>query len=207
MKPTMWAGLGIVVVAAVFGVRPIGYQTMAAQGGGTAARPIPQFQVDPTWPKLPSKWVLGLVSNVAVDARDHIWILQRPNTAPKGMAAPPVLVFDQSGKQLDVWDDLIVPMSLCINADDEIWVCGSSPQHWKDEEKWLGSPPVDQLFMKFNTDGKLLQLFAPALWVTEKPGTGFKYHQISVDSKGNIYAGDLPGHRIQKFVPVKGERR
>src|SRR6187401_1539748 len=64
MKPTMWTGLGMVAfVAAVAGSWPIGGpQTLAAQGG-TAARPVPQFQVDPTWPKLPAKWVLGLVSN------------------------------------------------------------------------------------------------------------------------------------------------
>ena len=93
MKPTRWTGLGmmVVLVAVFVGWRSIGLvQTMAAQAGGSTARQTPQFQVDPAWPKLPGKWVLGLVSNVAVDAQDHIWVLQRPRTAPKETAAPPV---------------------------------------------------------------------------------------------------------------------
>ena len=38
----------------------------------------PSFQVDPFWPKLPKAWILGQVSGVAVDAQDHVWVLQRP---------------------------------------------------------------------------------------------------------------------------------
>src|SRR5215470_13103093 len=54
-------------------------------------RQIPKFEVDPTWPKVPSKWVLGLVSGVSVDSRDHIWVLHRPKTVlpdQKDKAAP-----------------------------------------------------------------------------------------------------------------------
>ena len=108
MKPTMWTGLGVLAfVAVVVGSRPIGLvQTMAAQAGGATARQMPQFQVDPAWPKLPSKWVLGLVSNVAVDAQDHVWVLQRPDTVKpeqKAMAAPPVLEFDAAGNFVQGW--------------------------------------------------------------------------------------------------------
>ena len=39
------------------------------------------FKVDPYWPKvLPNKWLLGQVAGVAVDRRDHIWIIQRPGS-------------------------------------------------------------------------------------------------------------------------------
>ena len=68
-----------------------------AQAGKTRAREVPVFQVDPSWPKIPDKWVLGEVSSVAVDARNNIWVLHRPRTvrpAQKSMAAPPVLVFN-----------------------------------------------------------------------------------------------------------------
>jgi streptogramin lyase len=133
--------------------------------------------------------------SICVDSKGKLYVADRNNVR--------VQVFDQSGKLLDVWNDLLVPMSLCVNKDDKIWAVGSSPQHWRAKEVWLGSPPYDQLFMKFNGDGKALQLWAVTRGVDgrELPGVGFKYHQMAVDSKGNLYAADLPGKRVQKFVP------
>src|SRR5688572_24207844 len=82
------------------------------------ARVVPQLLVDPFWPKpLPNDWILGQVSGVAVDARGHVWIVQRPRslterelgaqqTPPYSkccVAAPPVIVFDQSGNVVRAW--------------------------------------------------------------------------------------------------------
>src|SRR5467141_3615192 len=70
------------------------------------AREVPKFQVDPSWPKLPAKWVWGQVSSVSVDERDHAWILQRPSsvrTDQKERAAPPVLEFDADGSLVQGW--------------------------------------------------------------------------------------------------------
>ena len=42
---------------------------------------VPRFQVDSTWPKpLPNDWIMGQAAGVAVDAQDHIWVIQRPRT-------------------------------------------------------------------------------------------------------------------------------
>ena len=64
----------IVLLAAAFGV-------FAAQNSNNAR--VPTFQPDPSWPAIPNKWVFGEVSSVAVDSKDHIWILQRPATIPE----------------------------------------------------------------------------------------------------------------------------
>src|SRR5262245_61621494 len=46
---------------------------------GVDAKTVPQFQVDPFWPKpLPNNWLVGQVAGVHVDKRDHIWIIHRP---------------------------------------------------------------------------------------------------------------------------------
>jgi hypothetical protein len=85
-----------------------------------------------------------------------------------------------------------------MTGSDEIWVCGSSPMPWRFDAKYptapLGCPPKDQVFMKFNTDGKLLQL-----WTVPKAGDGKEQpgecnwlHCMALDSKGSIYAGDNP---------------
>ena len=42
---------------------------------------LPKFQVDASWPKtLPNNWIMGQAAGVAVDAHDHIWVIQRPRT-------------------------------------------------------------------------------------------------------------------------------
>jgi len=84
-----------------------GHVTAAsAQAPLKAPRMIPHFEVDPSWPKLPRKWVWGQVSSVSIDSQGHAWILQRPSTVrndQKGMAAPPVLEFDEAGNFIQGW--------------------------------------------------------------------------------------------------------
>src|ERR1700733_13781401 len=57
--------------------------------------------------------------------------------------------------------------------------------------------------MKFNTSGKLLQLWAVPKGEDgkERPGELNWVHGLALDSKGNIYAVDIMGQRAQKFVP------
>jgi len=74
----------------------------------------PAFQVDPLWPKMPPQWILGQVSGLDVDSRDHVWIIQRPWSlasdekatnpeAPCCTPAPPVMEFDAAGNYLQGW--------------------------------------------------------------------------------------------------------
>jgi hypothetical protein len=80
----------------------------------------PQFDYDPTWPKLPlpNEWILGEVGGVDVDAQGHVWVIQRPWTvfgrelgAVTGEAqccrpAPSVIEFDQEGNIVQAWPQL-----------------------------------------------------------------------------------------------------
>ena len=56
--------------------------------------------------------------------------------------------------------------------------------------------------MKFGTCGKLLQLWTVPKGTDgeEQPGELNWVHGIAVDSAGNIYATDIMGQRVQKFV-------
>ena len=83
-----------------------------APGGATApaepstALDAPTFQVDPAWPTIPNNWQFGQVASVAVDAEDHVWVLQRPRTLDpeeQQRAAPPVLEFDEAGNLVQAW--------------------------------------------------------------------------------------------------------
>ena len=81
-------------------------------------RAVPHFEVDPFWPQpLPNHWLLGRTIGVAVDARDHVYIVHRDTdnmfmsqelgldrgTAECCTAAPPILEFDQAGNLINAW--------------------------------------------------------------------------------------------------------
>lgn len=70
---------GGMLLGAVWTVREPLHARGSAQG-----EQMPIFVFDPTWPRMPrpNNWTLGNVSGVSVDARDHIWILQRPLQGP-----------------------------------------------------------------------------------------------------------------------------
>jgi DNA-binding beta-propeller fold protein YncE len=132
---------------------------------GSAQAPAPpRFQVDPSWPlEMPNLWVMGAVTGVFVDAKQHVWVThlpetlteeelyaeQRPPMATCCHAAPPVLEFDAQGKLVQGWgqgsmDDTSQwprePHGIFVDHNDFVWV-GSYNRH---------------RVMKFTRDGKWL---------------------------------------------------
>jgi hypothetical protein len=138
-----------------------GLQLVAAQG---APPRVPQLLVDPFWPKpLPNHWILGQVSGVHVDRRDHVWIVQRPDTLTDrevGAAqtppisrccvpAPPVIEFDQSGNVRRAWggpgSSYEWPASehgIFVDAEDHVWLGGNAAS--------------DHQVLKFTLDGRFV---------------------------------------------------
>jgi DNA-binding beta-propeller fold protein YncE len=113
----------------------------------SAQTTVPRFQVDPFWPKpLPNNWILGQVSGIATDRYDRIWVVHRPasltpreraaeQNPPEAkccVAAPPVLLFDQSGNLLRHWggrgQGYQWPESehgIFIDDNDFVWLAGN----------------------------------------------------------------------------------
>ncbi|MBM3875682.1 MAG: hypothetical protein FJ386_03060 [Verrucomicrobia bacterium] len=135
---------------------------------------------------------------IANDSKGRLYVADRNNVR--------VQVFDRFGKLTGSWRDVVVPWGFWVAPNDDIWVCGSTPSPWRVDPKYpaapLGCPPKDQVFMRFNTEGKLLQQWTIPKGEDdkEKPGELNWLHCIALDSKGNIYAGDIIGRRAQKFV-------
>src|SRR5216110_2168902 len=72
--------LSILLVLAVVWVGASALPVTARAQPSAAVR-APQFRVDPAWPKpLPNRWLMGQAAGVAVDAQDHVWVIQRPRT-------------------------------------------------------------------------------------------------------------------------------
>ena len=145
-----YALLSLVVIAAV-GHREL---TGVAQSPRPSAG-MPVFQVDPTWPKLPNNWVVGIVSSVTVDRRDHVWILHRPRSVSqelKSRAAPPVLEFDADGQFVNAWGGAgegyewpVNEHGITVDSKDIVWIGGSGI--------------TDDMLLKFTLQGKFLQQF------------------------------------------------
>ena len=131
---------------------------------------------------------------IVVDSQGRLYVADRNNAR--------IQVFDSTGKFLDEWRNLLVPWGFWISKDDEIWVCGSSPMPWREEDGVLGCPPKDQLFMRLDTSGRVRQIWTVPKGTDgeEKPGELNWVHGIALDSEGNIYATDIVGQRAQKFV-------
>src|SRR6266567_6562339 len=102
---------------------------------------VPQYRVDPFWPQpLPENWILAEVSGVAVDSRDHVWIVQRPKTLtekdgppPTSVCcapAPPVVEFDPAGKVVQAWG-------------------GSDGYQWPARERGISVDPSGNVWVTF----------------------------------------------------------
>ncbi|WP_246498821.1 beta-propeller fold lactonase family protein [Microvirga soli] len=126
MRQLFWSrrafvGVSFLAVMAALGTGQLLLQKAIAQG-----KEAPRFEVDPFWPKpMPNNWVLGQTIGVAVDSRDHIWIVHRgsdpaaldntelavPLTGNRAgqrvgeccNPSPPVMEFDQAGNLVNSW--------------------------------------------------------------------------------------------------------
>jgi hypothetical protein len=149
MKARTAAGIAVAVAAAV----TLEWSSSGATQSRTDTRAqVPTFKVDTAWPKVPKQWVLGLVSGVGVDSKDHIWVLHRPRTVnpeDKAKAAPPVLEFDVDGNFIQAWGGPgpgyewpETEHGIAFDSKDNAWIAGSGR--------------TDGQLLKFTRDGKLL---------------------------------------------------
>ena len=201
MRRVLLSIVGAVVVAAA-----------AAQ-----AADAPRYAVDATWPKrLPNNWIMGQVGGLAVDARDHVWVNQRPKsltsdekgatlTPPESKCcapAPPVMEFDPEGNLVQAWGGPgagyewpEVEHGIFVDTKGFVWVAGNGPK--------------DGMILKFTRDGKFVKqigsrgdfnsndvsrLGRPAdLWVEEADNEvyvadGYGNHRVIVfDSESGAY--------------------
>jgi DNA-binding beta-propeller fold protein YncE len=131
----------------------------------------PRFQVDPFWPKpLPTHTILGSVTGLAIDANDHVWVVNLANSfvtrtesgadqnPPIGECcypASPVLEFDATGKLVGHWggpgQGYTWPMAnhgIAIDDKGNVWIAGSGPR--------------DTQILQFTRDGKFIKSFGVA---------------------------------------------
>jgi DNA-binding beta-propeller fold protein YncE len=155
--------LGVGLMMAAVGV--IAVQVATAQSARVKDAPLiaPAFEVDTTWPPtLPNGWVMGVPSWVAVDRRDHVWVLHRPRTLPPAdlsKAAPPVLELDQQGTLVQAWggpsdryDWPDIEHGIFVDHRDHVWIGGINPIGGAP-----GSQRSDDMLLEFTRTGQLVR--------------------------------------------------
>jgi NHL repeat-containing protein len=161
------AGFAVALVIAVI--------PAIAVTAAVAASAVPTFEVDTHWPRLPlpNNWTLGELAGIAVDAKDHIWVLHRPRTlqlyeraaaekppiAECCVPAPPVIEFDASGRVLRAWggpghgyDWPAIEHGLTVDYRGNVWIGGNSGAGAKANDP----TPRDGMVLKFTPDGRML---------------------------------------------------
>jgi DNA-binding beta-propeller fold protein YncE len=133
---------------------------------GAQRSAAPSFQVDPFWPKMPPKWILGQVSGIAIDSRDHIWIVQRRwslNDDEKAgnpeaeccTPAPPVMEFDAAGNYVQGWGGEgpgyewpADEHAIHVDYKDNVWISSAGGPRLRER--------TENQILKFTRDGKFL---------------------------------------------------
>jgi DNA-binding beta-propeller fold protein YncE len=176
----------------------------------------PRFQVDPFWPKpLPNRWILGQVAGVAVDAQDHVWIVQRPKSLtedergatlspPRSLCcapAPPVMEFDAEGNLLQAWggpgpgfDWPANEHGIYVDPQGNVWLAGNGEK--------------DSHILKFTRDGRfVLQIGKPGASGGDADTANLgRPADVRVDPSSNeLFVADGYGnHRVVVFDAASG---
>ncbi len=137
-------------------------QPMTRSATPQGAADGPRFAVDPFWPKpLKDNWIFAQIAGLAVDSRDHVWVLHRPNSLlPDEKSAnqetqrccrmvPAVTEFDADGNYVQGWggpgQGYNWPKNehgIYVDPEGYVWVAGNDP--------------ADNMILKFTRDGKFL---------------------------------------------------
>ncbi|MGB0408032.1 MAG: hypothetical protein ACPGC1_12145, partial [Pseudomonadales bacterium] len=139
-------GWGMAVLAGALGLTVLGDRVLAPEAGAAAAM-APSFEVDPFWPKpLPNHWILGSAIGVAVDSRDHVYVIHRrqsfnerteigaftdPPTGECCIPAPNILEFSPDGTLVntfggpaEAYDWPESNHGITVDHKDNIWIGG-----------------------------------------------------------------------------------
>jgi hypothetical protein len=129
----------------------LAFQVLSGTAHAQQAAEVPNFQVDPFWPKpLPDHWVTGSVGGTCVDAHDHVFTVNRGDLSAKekknATVAPPIIEFDQAGQMVNAWGSYeMLPArahGCFVDYEGNFWVGGNE----------------DAIVQKYTHDGKKLLL-------------------------------------------------
>ncbi|MCX6552651.1 MAG: peptidyl-alpha-hydroxyglycine alpha-amidating lyase family protein [Acidobacteria bacterium] len=160
---------------------------------------------------------LSLPHGIAMDSKGRLYVVERNNAR--------IQVFDQSGKSLAQWRNIMTPWAITIMPNDEVYVVGSTPMQWWEtfdlaaaaaggqggKFEMVGIPPKDQIVVRFDTTGRVLHQWSfpkGPEGQAHKPGELLWVHGFAVAPNGDLYLGDVTtGRTAQKFAFIEADAR
>ena len=156
---------------------------LAALTSAPLAQQPPSFKVDPSWPlEMPNHWIMGAVTGVFVDAKQHVWVTHLPETLteeelyeePWNVVAPAAPGGGRGGAAAPAAPkEKPVQIGTCCKA----------------------APPV----LEFDQQGKLVQGWGQGSF-TDFTDWPREPHGIFVDHLDNVWVGSFNRHRVMKFT-------
>jgi Lactonase, 7-bladed beta-propeller len=161
--------LYIAVVVAALAISWMLWHPLKAKAD-RAGSEVPRFVVDPFFPKpLPHGWVTGEIGGTCIDANDHLFVVTRGfqtgglaspegvGGAPKSVASPPVIEFDEDGNVVNSWGDPSL-VAGGPNAGRNAVLPSGTHGCFVDYQGnvWMGGNTADGVVQKFSHDGTFL---------------------------------------------------
>jgi hypothetical protein len=117
--------------------------------------------------------------NVVIDREERIFVTDRENSR--------LQVFDNQGNLLDMWHDIHRPQGLCIGRDDEGLVYIGEHRM---QPELIDCLIVGHRVHVYNRKGERLQRLGDPM-IGDGPTQFVAPHGLGVDSRGNIYVGEV----------------
>lgn len=142
----------------------------------TATKPAASYAFDHAWFKLPAGFPLGDCHGLAVDQRDHVFLLQQNGDDKQ----PAVLEFDPSGRYVNGWGHRFArgAHGLCYDKRD-----GQEFLYIVDYEQQAA-------VVKCTLDGKELLALPKPVHAAYPNGNGYRPTDVAVAPNGDIYVTD-----------------
>jgi hypothetical protein len=159
----------------------LGARQAALEAARSQPAQAPMFEVDPMWPQpLGNHRILGSAVGVAVDSRDHVYVLnlrnsfntrtevgaaQDPPTGDCCIPAPDVIEFDSAGAVVGQWGGPgtgyqwpMTPRGLTVDRRGNLWIGAGGP--------------FDTHILRFGGDGRVIAQYGKVNTPPETPPAG-----------------------------------
>lgn len=115
--------------------------------------------------------------NIAIDAQDRVYVADRE--------CHRIQVFDADGSFITMWNNIHRPCGISIGPDNNLYIGELNGMAGVDDAPGLG-----HRISVYSLDGELLTRYGDPI-EGEEPGRFIAPHGIGIDSRGDVYVGEV----------------